>query len=456
MVMVDFITDYDAKRHWSSRGGYYDADKKYIASMVGNEIPVEKHNYFAALKYNNEASTLGLNAQELKIMDYMLSGLSSANRFLGNESIDNNFGENSATHSLQSIALMEKILYSTAVNIERNDENIRNLIELRQFAGLSLLVHDMGEILGEAGYATGGAIFNSDFSKTQMEQAILEKSLLMAIHAVETDESKDAFLTKLDEMRNQMQLEQKAKDGSIITKKDIIPILEQQNLAVEDLSSEGQVFFKQIMSLWCISEYAGKGDNQAIAKFNDTSVKLPQNPDFVGKFVKNIDSLQGSKHWLRFANLDLLTGNNEETEEIITQLNYREKRLSSLFNSAEEENIVEQQIARVMRDNIYESSIMFIDKIFKQPPAITGMSDIEIAKTRTQMMLCGKMIQLYREAIEEDFVPNSPISLYANNIEEYENLFQQIELQNPDAIIYAVQLDKRIEESHNHNFAMAL
>lgn len=434
------------------RGAYYRSETKYLSRLCGGEQPGDQKDFFAALGYTNEASQLGMSAFELEVFGRVLTELGKQRRFIGDKTINRTWGENPATHSLQAICILEKLLHDHGKHYNGEDGPVD---EIRRFTGLGLMIHDAGEVLGEPRALQGQSVNVPG----GYEQTVLEAVLRKAIISVEQDQaagdltaSRKTFSQEIQTMVEALGI-QRRKDDALQSGEHPEAITEEQLASVlgetpEALSEQGQRVFDQYMGIWTMAE-----DPKALEKFDAKHISLPKNPAYVGQLIKSIEHNQGTRHITRFAlkemkqeKVGILNGTSPLNElgigedRLTRNLNYVESDLPRLYQAVE--NPFERSLATAQRDSIYATIISHINELLRAYDVTKDPDFDEIAVGREDKTSQGRLeqqerlITLYETAIaDKDFVPELP-SLGAHALK----LERGATKQTPDVIVQAADI----------------
>lgn len=398
----------------STRGACYRAETKFIASLTGNEVPEGKRDYFKAVRYINRASHLGLNAFDEEVMGRMATGLGRGTRFAGDPVMNAYHGEEAATHSFQGTCQIEKELHQLYRGESDKAAALQTIIPLRQYACLGMLMHDMGEICGEAGYARGdsaGVRFTGDFNKEEMEEKILRRVLNWAIASVEQGESREAFASKLTGLTRQLDINGKATRCETLSRDELTAALDNPANAERPLGAEGDVLYRQLLALWQMVE------KPLSPVVNKEGISVPEHSAFIGYFTKAIEHLQGTRHLLRFARRDAAM--QEQGQNILGRINeqrilgglaYNEAELASLFAATPEGDAMLQKLARIQRDHSYGCTMQFLDETLnatRRADIARAAGDEDAGHHLSQHYLkeLEALHTVYELAIEQDRIP---------------------------------------------------
>lgn len=406
------------------RGAYYRSEVKYLSQLCGGEQQ-DKKDFFAALTYTNNASQLGMSDFELEVFGRVLTELGKQRRFIGDKTINRTWGENPATHSLQAICILEKLLHDHGIHYNGETEQ---LDEIRRFTGLGLMIHDAGEVLGEPRALQGQSVN----VPAAYEQQVLEAVLRKAIESVERDQaagdlaaSRESFSAEIQDMVEKLGIQHR-KDAALKSGNTPEAITQEQLDAVladtpKELSEKGQQLFDQYMGIWTMAE-----DPKSIDNLDTNSISLPSNPAYVGQLIKSIEHNQGTRHITRFA-LKEMKASKEQVlngtsplnefgigeERLAKNLNYVESDLPRLFDAVK--TPFEKSLATAQRDSIYATVISHVNEILRAYDVTKDPDFEEIAvgqpdgNSQARLQEQEKLITLYETAIaDKDFVPKEP------------------------------------------------
>lgn len=478
------LSDFNTK-DFAARGACYRSEAKYIAQLTGNEVPPQHRDFFKALRYTNRASGLGLNELEVETLGRMLTMLGEGTRFAGDPVMHPEHGENSSSHSLQCVNVMERVFHQAwkALNSADKERTAHSAAPLKQLTAITLILHDMGEILGETGFATrDGASFEEGFSKTELERLIMQRTLPLAIGC----ETREAFFDIIRDMRDRLNLAAITRDKGTLTRAMVEEVLNDPKYLHPELNSEQHRAYRQFMALWEMAEEPHRFD-----KTNYPDVILPDSPAFTGQLVKSIEHVQGQRHFNRFARrrggeehffqrvqssvMDLVSKTSEnglkktlqdlfnqthetlftssdpaiqtldaieqfKPERMVRGLKYSEGELGSLFDLVKKnDDPFIQRLVRVQRDTVYATSMDLLDTM------LSAYKYTDVARmqgdTQKQSELANDYLEAletlhtaYERAIAEDRMPPADeISLGA----QYVNLKQPPPHDSPRGVISA-------------------
>ncbi len=466
----DYINEhkdtYDLEKN--NRGAFYRSETKYIAQMVGGERG-DKKDFFTALTYINNTSHLGLDDFEIEVLGRILTELGRHHRFVGDDTINVFWGENPATHSLQSINILEYVIHNYVKHksqltqgiadeqrfLDMADQHTKELTKIRQWAALGLVLHDMGEVLGEPRVLHGENLLAEDMDPTEFEGKVLEKVMALAIASVEEGEragdltsTRGSFYQNVRTMEAALGIEKRKLESTYrkITTNDLNAAL--KTMPTPALSETGQNRLDQLMAIWHFVEEPGKSHDTS-----NPNTKLPENIGFIGNFVKAIEHNQGMRHITRFAlkekkteqqpNSTLgraarnpyvaaaitffkqslskskadSTGNGTQSlsdmplERIAKTLRFAERDLPPLFESANTD--IEHGLAVTQKEFLYASTIAYLNEAMK-PYDVTAEYGIATASPNEggtgakKLSLQERLMTLYEAAIEDqEFAPTT-------------------------------------------------
>jgi hypothetical protein len=309
--MVAFFTSSDLHRPSSQihKPIYHEATK-HLSSLVGHECLSEDRNareanYRESLDYVNSFCDLGLEKEDVDLFSLYFTALSDSRRFGGDKVMELVQGENPATHSLQAVCLKQRMFDEAAqAGMPQKPASARNRAALNspqtvrlqhiqhsQMTGLAVLMHDMGEVLGE--FTTAVQRMNDKDLKEdpRAEQTIFRYVLRMALEAQATGD-REGFYRRITELKQQVKLEKE--DGSAGGIPKSSEYLQQFLQPPIPLSPEQEARFEKLTAIWDMAE----GFHHPL---HDAWEKQGINVSFVGQLTKSIDHVQGTRHMVRWA-----------------------------------------------------------------------------------------------------------------------------------------------------------
>lgn len=217
---------------------------------------------------------LGLPPLDREVLILMLTGLSSANRFDGDIFIEPRLGENSAIHSCHSAILLTEIFRRAGLFDSANSGDPA-IGAMRLKMTLGMLVHDMGEMLGEFSSLAARAHGQKGDHDLNDERLIFECSLRCAFQSV-LEERPDYFYRTIVEMRSDHERGDKPL-AELINKYDSnpLPVALEERIAL-------------YLSIYDLAELTH-------------GVEFSDHDRFLGNAIKAIEHLQGTRHWIRFS-----------------------------------------------------------------------------------------------------------------------------------------------------------
>lgn len=300
--MVHFITAQDGYTQSElSHMPIYHEVTKHVSALVGHEcLPADRRarevNYRQALSFVNSFSDLGLDAKDIDLFGLYFTALSDSRRFGGDKVLEKEAGENPSTHSLQAVCLKQRIFDEAANAQVQSRSRLSGLqrlqhLEHSQMTGLAVLMHDMGEVLGE--FTTAVQRFNDKNLKEdpEAERTIFRYVLRMALEAQETGD-REKFFARIDDLKKKTRITKE--DGSAGGIPKSSEFLNQYLQPPITLSAENEQRFAQLTAVWDMAE----GFHHPL---HDTWEKQGINVGFVNQMTKSIDHVQGTRHMVRWA-----------------------------------------------------------------------------------------------------------------------------------------------------------
>lgn len=446
-------------------------------------------DYQVALEHINQRLKLQLDEIDLKVFSLMLNGLSGARRFRGDLHISELMGENSAAHSIHCPILATEF-FRLAELLSRGSQ-VYDVMQLRLDICIGLLLHDMGEILGELSSLAQRTTDNSLEELPDVEREIFQIALTEAYRAVTTPGmSAISFYQFLDQMREEAGIGQAEGGGSDF----------KRVLATIESHKERQ---QKYPFSWAIQQRL----DFYLSRYDMAELKEKRTSDystFVGNTVKVIEHLQGLRHLLRFATIDPSdtrlnvsfpsrlpnTQQNRWVKESLHDMiptryasHYRMRKNALYMHSGVRQMCesassgIEKALAQVVRDKLYQGMAEWLsitrpvfDKSIQQEDKFLvqlqrnyatekngdtrvqvlqnirnfsrylieqDMQDPRLARnastsydTLPEMLTRSEMIGLYLKAIEVNFTPkdDTPFTLFTSVPEELRG-FEKIDYQ---------------------------
>ena len=299
---------------------YHEATK-FVSALVGHEcLPEDRAerevNYREALGYVNGFCDLGLEQDDIDLFGLFFTALSDSRRFGGDKVLSSGKdelekGENPATHSIQAVCLKQRIFdkanqtafipKSASALIQaslhraqalKNPQAMRvQLLQHSQMTGLAVLMHDMGEVLGE--FTTAVQRMNDKNLKEDpgAEREIFMYVLRMALQAQATGD-REGFFRRIAELKQQTRITKD--DGSAGGVPKSSKYLRQFLQPPIALSPEQEARFEKFTAIWDMAEGF---EHPLHAEWEKQGI----NVKFVGQLTKSIDHVQGTRHLVRWA-----------------------------------------------------------------------------------------------------------------------------------------------------------
>jgi hypothetical protein len=344
--------------------GFYQQLGRAVIPVLGYEY--KRTNYPEALKRINQNLALQLDSVDLEVFSHMFTGLAGARRFRGDLHISEMMGENSAAHSIHCPILATDFFRSAGL-LARDTQNY-NVMQLRMDICLGLLLHDMGEILGELSSLAQRTTNHDQEELPDVERDIFSITLTEAYRAV-TSSDNDAipFYEFLDTMHEDAGIGQGDGGSTDFQRLQSTIKAHKQRQAANPLPEDIKARIDRYLALYDMAE------------LKDT--RTTPYSIFVGNTIKVIEHLQGLRHLLRFASIDSAdtrlnlsfpnrlpsTRQNSWVKEGVGDMipmrytsNYRMKKSSQYMHSGLRQMCeaastpLEQALAQVVRNKLYE------------------------------------------------------------------------------------------------------
>lgn len=376
---MQFITrsNYDPEKHFLGKDADYQKLTGAISHAVGHEVLYEGGDgqligrderlkrYHDSIQLLNRELKLGFDDVEMKALSYMYTALSEAPRFQGDWMIEPTKGENTGTHSLHTPLRALKIFKE----VQKRDPSIMQDLDFMktfQTTALALMVHDFGEVAGEAG-SLADEMKNKGAKKDKPRAERIAMRFFMHVAAkAAQDDNPDHFFSTLDRVKELAHIQNNITVKDEDMERELKQIMGQPDR--KSLNAAMKRFVDQSIELWDMQESKG-GDRSRFtrARYKHVSGNLP----FIGNMVSACEHAQGTGHLVRhYAGAKTQVKWDGETYEIpVHRLNvgnrlrknaaYVEGEVGDIFAAARKDNKLEQTAARAMRDEIYGISKEF-------------------------------------------------------------------------------------------------
>ncbi|MDX1975371.1 MAG: hypothetical protein SFT92_06810 [Rickettsiales bacterium] len=320
-----------------------DPDKEYtaltrkIVKLTGHEYigtkdtlisrPEREARYRKALELVNNQLQLGMDDKDLRIMTLAYVALSEVSRFGGEPLMDSErYGENTATHSIHTPLRMHKILRKALqrMNAKESEESQH----LRQMTGLCLLMHDLGEAIGEPGSLAQESTqkgFKKD--KPAIEAVVMDFILRLATHAVEADDPQ-AFYSRLD----QIKMKDMHQRASVSSNEELLATVRDKLGEAPSISADGEARVELFSDLWNVVEHPNK-----------TPERFAAEPTaFISLLASMNEHAQGTGHFVKFNHKDREYDPNSQVRptwlaqsvRVMKNASYTEGELGHLYAQA--------------------------------------------------------------------------------------------------------------------------
>ena len=359
----------------------YERLSAQIAMLTGHEHTQDRHGnpysraewqeaIHKSLRHLNEELKLGMDPQVINVLTLCYTALQESPRYSGDPVIESKKGENTAVHSLHTMLQAFRVYQKT---LEAKPELSHNIEFFRSFqmTCLMMAVHDLGEMLGEAGslaqVASTGNWGVKD--KSDYERMVFNFGVREAIHIViDKGGTEEDFFEKIDAIRAGSNIQNQG-----VTKTDSEMVSEVGKLMKSDvrLSARGRKLFDFLHTAWETVE----------------DPKNSANP-FLGFLAANCERVQGTRHINRMlatskspyvndrGDIGLITTHSlTPGYRLLTNSDYSEGHLGKMCASIDpsspfEKNLAEQAAAWVYETvaDFYRSGpeAFFIDGSFKE------------------------------------------------------------------------------------------
>jgi hypothetical protein len=341
---------------------FYPQTVRGLLACCGYEYGTKE--FHSAINFLNHQLSLGLDELDLRVMGYLLTGLSQAKRFGRDVHISEEQGENSATHSCHTTILNTELM--RRAGLLTSEAQTPEVIELRIESTLADLIHDIGESLGEFSSLADRSLDTSRVEIPEVERRVFAICLRLAYTAALEGPAGGAkyyqnlwdfrLLARAGKLSNPM--------TTSLALKAIENFESSDRLKVLDIGTEGR-----------IARYLKLFD---MCELRQGKEPLSKQQIFGGVYAKLCERLQGTRHIIRFGEKDpddraafiklmnpssLPSTSGIENDESAIPLRYvsnnrvrknatyMEEDLYQLFQNAQTD--VERTLAGAVRDAIY-------------------------------------------------------------------------------------------------------
>ncbi len=422
------LTDFHIKK---PDDDFYPSAVQDILTFCGNEY--ETTDFHSAIQYLNQILKLSLNNREEKVLGLLFTGLSQAFRFGGSIYIQPQLGENSAVHSCHSAILATEMFRRAGLLENESDE----VSEMRVVISMALLVHDMGEILGELSSVDQRSRNAALKEEPEIERRIFEIALRYAYSGVESGRSCD-FYKNLKNLRNKVEARSK-EIGFCDALREVT-----EECVAPKLSDSSEKAMKELF----LEPYE-------LSEIHDVKV-LDKSSLFIGYVAKAIERMQGTRHLTRFCTKDetyvrlhlfsphsspansptVATDSYSSEKELTVPLSwadsarlrsssrYLEEDLGYMFKYAQSD--IDRKLARTVCSAVYltqvellNASSPFIDRISNESDeTVTLLSDMILDKNssfeerKANSTALKHYLQVKRRRLREEFCTQWDLSSF--------------------------------------------
>jgi len=428
--MVQLVTHATADVDRIYRSDDYDSYTKTIASLMGHEtLPNQRcdreENVRRALCYSNREAGMGLDAFDVEVMTLLHTALAEVVRYTGEEALQKGTGENSSTHSLQGVGMVHArvsealrflgdsyhrgfghINFVSGALSSPYPASAQQLMLHAQLGCLGMLVHDLGENLGEFCSAAqkwdAEKAGNDSFAdKSAAETAIFEHLLRLAVKATQHSD-KQSFYAEVDRLRAQLNIMHA--DGTATGKPVDVETLRHALNAPVSLNAAGE---EKVASWKAIYDVAEGHANPLHAQWEGAAIP------FLYRWIKSIDHLQGCRHLL--LHKDDAGMRARTVGQVQQNLRYFERDVGPMMEAlGTQPNAILHELAKRQAAAVYATASAFCKH--NQPTAIgyalarhtpDALPDSDLAlKIRAQGALAGLYSKAAQAALTGDFTPS--------------------------------------------------
>ncbi len=237
-----------------------------------------------ALRRLNEIARLGLNEININAIAHALTLLSDNKRFSHDPNLESIYGENPAIHSIHCVPLAIEMFRRSGLAHDKEFNKIRLAISL------GVLIHDMGESLGEFSSLSQRTTNTSIVELPEIERKIFSNVMHYALFISENPIHASDFSRDLYTLKNKTKVVTGA-FRDIDTLNKTLDKFKDEILSQKYLSDNS---IKVLSALLRIYDTAELNSNQ----------KFTAEERFIGYAVKIIEHSQGTRHLLRFISKD--------------------------------------------------------------------------------------------------------------------------------------------------------
>ncbi len=346
----------------------YERLSAQIAALTGHEFTTNRHgrafsraqwheNLHKSLSYINERLHLGLKRPVVDMLALCYTVLQESPRYRGEPVIEQHKGENTAVHSLhtplQAFRIFQKALETQPLLGEDVD-----FFRSFQMICLTMLVHDLGEMFGEAGslaqVVSAGSFDVKD--KTAFERAVFTHGVRLAIScAIDGAISEKDFFDRIDRIKGNLNVQNQ---GTKKSDEQMAGEVKAQTGEDVTLSRHGQNLFAFLLENW-----------EGI-----------ENPDhsrhpFLYRLGAVCERVQGTRHLNRMITscLNQVMKDDGSTEDVLVHslsvgrrltvnAQYCEGHVGELSAETDENSEMEKTLRRFALEWVYQTSIDFFEK----------------------------------------------------------------------------------------------
>jgi len=266
-------------------------DEHFYASTIRELLPLlgshehQDYDYRSALEVLNDRVVLGLEPHELIACSYMLTALARSVRFKSDIHIESSTGEHSAVHTVHSIIMVVDMFRRAGLLATHRRSPEIDL--LRRDLSISILLHDMGEVLGEFS-SLGQRVVMSGLSEIpEVEAKVFEKVMHLALIASQ-EHNPSLFYSQVSDLRRAANIAGFA--SGAVSAEHVLGLLDQLDF--------------RVLSRFTLDEKHAASLKKFTHFYYAAELKIGEASDrdlFIGNATKVIEHIQGSRHFMRFA-----------------------------------------------------------------------------------------------------------------------------------------------------------
>lgn len=318
------------------------------------------------LSHLNDELMLGLSKEALDVLTLCYTVLTETPRYGGDPVIGRKEGENTGVHSLHTM-LQAQYIYQKA--LEENQWLADDVDFFRNFQLTCLLlsVHDLGELLGEAGslaaVADKGTFAVKD--KTEFERGVFNFAVRLAVQTVTDKRPTHEFYDRIDAVRSLMNVQNK---GTEKTDEQLAAELARHMKENIRLNYNGEKLFGFLKQAWEWVEEPAHSKSPFLGHLAAVCERMQGTRHLNRQMADSPRSLvhgtDGRDHMIRVARLT-------DSQRILVNADYVEGKLGFLCDAVDKRSPCEKTLAEQTAKRVYETMKSYLismpDAFFRAP-----------------------------------------------------------------------------------------